>query len=74
MKTIYHIDITNGVITYDYTDAKRIGDEYHSPNAKQYFAQRAKDKPIAVTVKNWPFKKMYVTHGNAENGSAIAWN
>ena len=74
MKTIYHIDITNGVITYDYTNANRIGNEYHSPNAKQYFAKRAHAKPIPINVKGWPFTKMYITHGTDENGLAIAWS
>jgi hypothetical protein len=73
MKTIYHIDITNGVITYNYTDANRFSNEYHAPNAKQYFAKRA-DKPVAINVKGWPFEKMYITHGTDENGLAIAWS
>ena len=73
MTTIYHIDITNGVITFDYDKAPRIADEYHAPNAKQYFAKRGKAKPDAIVVRGWPFKKIYLTHGNEENGLAVAW-
>lgn len=74
MATIYHIDITEGVINYDYATAPRIANDYHAPNAKQYFAARGKQKPEPIVVKGWPFKKMYLTHGTAENGQAVAWD
>ena len=73
MKTIYYIDITEGVINFDHATAPRIANEYWSPNAKQYFTARGKDKPKPITVRGWPFGKMYLTHGNAENGAAVAW-
>ena len=73
MATIYHIDITNGVITFDHAKAPKAANEYHAPNAKQYFAYRGKQKPEAIAVRGWPFTKMYLTHGNEENGAAIAW-
>jgi len=73
MTTIYHIDITNGVISFDYATAPRLANEYHAPNAKQYFAKRGKAKPNAITVRGWPFKKIYITHGTEENGQAVAW-
>lgn len=73
MTTIYHIDITNGVITFDYAAAPRVANEYHAPNAKQYFAKRGKSKPDAISVRGWPFAKIYLTHGTEENGAAVAW-
>ena len=73
MATIYHISIDNGVISYDHIRAPRVADEYNAPNAKQYFAQRGKAKPEAINVRGWPFAKMYMTHGDEENGQAVAW-
>jgi len=79
MATIYHIDISNGVISYDYATAPRSGaaprdaDKYHAPNAKQYFMARGLAKPTPIVVRGWPFAKMYMTHGNEENGQAVAW-
>jgi L-amino acid N-acyltransferase YncA len=66
---IYHIDITNGTITVDRdpTDKRSI---------KQWFADRAAGlstvKPAPTRVKGWPFALMYITHGDNENGQAIA--
>lgn len=65
----YHIQITNGVISYDYTSSP----EYSAKNAKQYFAARGQKKPAPVLCKGWPFAKMYITHGTEENGEAVAW-
>lgn len=73
MATIYHISIDNGVISYDYAAAPRVANEYHAPNAKQYFETRGKTKPEPVAVRGWPFDKMYLTHGTEENGMAVAW-
>ena len=73
MTTIYHIDITGGVISFDSATAPKVANEYHAPNAKQYFAARGKQKPDPVTVRGWPFAKMYLTHGTGENGAAVAW-
>ncbi len=73
MTTIYHIDITAGVITFDHAPAPRVANEYHAPNAKQYFASRGKEKPEPVAVRGWPFTKIYMTHGTEENGQAVAW-
>jgi hypothetical protein len=72
--TIYHIDITNGTMTYDYAPTPKTTNEHHALNAKQYFEHRGKTKPKAITVKGWPFKKIYLTHGTDENGQAVAWN
>ena len=74
MGTIYHIDITAGVISFDHAKATRVANEYHAPNAKQYFASRGKAKPAPVIVRGWPFRKIYITHGDEENGQAVAWN
>lgn len=74
MSTIYHIDITNGVLSFDRAAAPRIANEYHAPNAKQYFAARGKQKPQPIVVRGWPFAQMYLTHGTEENGQAVAWN
>jgi hypothetical protein len=74
MPTIYHIDITNGVIKYDYAPAPRVANEYHAPNAKQYFAARNMAKPEPVAVIGWPFDRVYLTHGSMENGQAVAWS
>ena len=73
MTTQYHIDITAGIIRYDYVQAPRVANEYHAPNAKQYFAARGKAKPAPVRCVGWPFDAMYITHGNEENGQAVAW-
>lgn len=73
MATIYHIDITNGVINFDHATAPRVSNEYHAPNAKQYFAARGKQKPEPVVVRGWPFASMYIERGTEENGSAVAW-
>ena len=70
---MYHIDITAGIICYDIHPAPRIATEYHAPNAKQYFEHRGKTKPAAVKVRGWPFRTIYITHGTAENGQAVAW-
>ena len=73
MKTIYYLDITAGAINFDHATASRIANECHAPNAKQYFTARGKDKPKPITVRGWPFSKMYLTYGDAENGAAVAW-
>ncbi len=73
MATIYHIDITNGVITFDHAPAPRVANEYHAPNAKQYFESKGKSKPDPIRVRGWPFDCMYLTHGTEENGQAVAW-
>lgn len=73
MRTIYHIDITNGLITFDHAPAPRVTDEWHAPNSKQYFAKRGLVKPPAIVVRGWSFQKMYLTHGNEWNGAAVAW-
>ena len=73
MTTIYHIDITSGVIKFDHATAPRVANEYHAPNAKQYFAARGQAKPTPVVVRGWPFAQMYITHGSEENGQAVAW-
>jgi len=70
---IYHIDITCGVISFDYATAPRVTDEHHAPNAKQYFEKRGKAKPHPIAVRGWPFEKIYITHGSPENGIAVAW-
>jgi len=74
MNTIYHVSITAGIISYDHAPAPRAANEYHAPNAKQYFAKRGMPKPEPVAVRGWPFAKMYVTHGSQENGNAVAWS
>lgn len=73
MATIYHIDIADGIITYDHAPAPKVANEFHAPNAKQYFAKRGKTKPSPISVRGWPFANMYLTHGSEENGAAIAW-
>ena len=73
MATIYHIDITGGAIRFSQAKAPRIANAYHAPNAKQYFEMRGKVKPEPVGVRGWPFEKMYITHGNEEDGQAVAW-
>jgi hypothetical protein len=73
MATIYHIDITDGVIKFDHATAPRKANEYTAPNAKQYFAARGKAKPAPIAVRGWPFSKIYMTHGTEENGLAVAW-
>jgi hypothetical protein len=73
MATIYHIDITDGVINFDHATAPKVANEYHAPNAEQYFAARGKAKPAPVVVRGWPFAKLYITHGDEENGQAVAW-
>lgn len=40
MTTIFHISIDNGVISFDHATAPRVANEYHAPNAKQYFERR----------------------------------
>ena len=73
MATIYHIDIINGVISFDYAAAPRVANEYHAPNAKQYFLARGKEKPVPIAVRGYPFSKFYLTSGTEENGQAVAW-
>lgn len=73
MTTIYHITITNGAISFDHASAPKVANEYHAPNAKQYFAKRGAAKPQPVAVRGWPFAAMYMTHGTEENGQAVAW-
>ena len=69
MKTIYFIDITNGIITFDAYKPRA-----NNPNAKQYFKIRYKAKPSPIKVKGWPFKNMYITGGDEKNGYAMAWS
>ena len=71
MTTIYYIDITDGVITFDRDNVTKTG--MHAPNAKQHFEKRGQVKPQPVPVRGWPFAKMYLTHGTEENGQAVAW-
>ena len=73
MATIYHIDITHGVISFDHAAAPRVANEYHAPNAKQYFETRGKEKPVPIAVRGWPFDKFYLESGTEENGQAVAW-
>ena len=73
MATIYHIDITGGAIRFGCAKAPRIANDYHAPNAKQYFEKRGKTKPQPVVVRGWPFEKMYLISGDEENGQAVAW-
>ena len=69
--TAYHIDIKNGVISYDsHKVSKAAGD---APNAKAYFAARNKAKPARIKVMSWPFASMYLTNGTEENGQSIAF-
>jgi len=74
MSTIYHISIKEGVLTFDYAVAPKVANQYHAPNAKQYFAKRGRAKPEPIRLRGWPFGMMYVTHGTEENGQAVAWN
>ena len=67
MAKIYHIETTNGVITWDRDDAGK------EANPKQYFVARGKAKPEPITVRGWPFDKMFLTHGTEENGQFVAW-
>jgi len=64
---IYHIDVTNGVLSVDRDDSD-------NRSIKQYFADRLlhKIKPVPVKVKGYPFSNMYLTCGNEENGSFVA--
>jgi len=62
---LYHIDITNGVINYDFNNAQ-------DANIKKYFANVGKTKPKPNRVRGWPFDNIYLTHGTLENGLAIA--
>ena len=73
MTTMYHIEIDSGVITFDHHAAPKVANEYHAPNAKQYFEKRGKTKPQPVVVRGWPFEKMYLISGDEENGKAVAW-
>lgn len=73
MATQFHIQITNGVFKVDSDKAPRIANDFHAPNAKQYFAKRGLKKPAAVSVRGWSFEKIYITHGTEENGQAVAW-
>ena len=73
MTTIYHIEIDAGIIKFDHASAPKVADEYHAPNAKQYFAARGKTKPQPVAVRGWPFATMYLISGTEENGQAVAW-
>ncbi len=73
MTTMCHIDIEAGKITYTTVPAPKVADEYHAPNAKQYFEKRGVKKPQPIPVTGWYFTKMYITHGNQENGQAVAW-
>lgn len=73
MTTIFHISIDNGVISFDHATAPRVANEYHAPNAKQYFERRGQQKPAPISVRGWPFDKMYLTQGDQENGQAVAW-
>ena len=73
MPRIYHIEITDGFIKFRGAPAPRLADEFLAPNAKQYFAKRNKVKPAGISVKGWPFNKMYLTHGDESNGAAVAW-
>lgn len=50
---------SGNVVTAEYDDA--------------VFDKRGKQKPAPVTVRGWPFGKIYLTHGTEENGQAVAW-
>lgn len=73
MATIYHINITDGVLGFDHAPAPRAATTYHAPNAKQYFAARGLPKPMPIMVRGWPFRRIYLTQGTEENGLAVAW-
>ena len=62
---LYHIDITNGVINYEFNNAE-------DANIKKYFANVGKTKPKPIRVRGWPFNNIYLWHGTPENGLAIA--
>jgi len=62
---IYHIETTNGVLSFDRNDAD-------NRSIKQYFADKKETKPTPIAVKGYPFKNMYLTHGTEENGLFIA--
>ena len=62
---IYHIEATNGALSFDRNDADR-------RSIKQMFADAGKVKPAPITVKGYPFARMYLTHGTEENGLMVA--
>ena len=73
MTTIYHIDLTDNLISFQHEKAPKVANQYHAPNARQYFAKRGRAKPEPVTVRGWPFKKIFLVNGTEENGHAVAW-
>jgi len=62
---LYHIETTNGVLSFDRNDAD-------SRSIKQYFADKNESKPAPIAVKGYPFVNMYLTHGTEENGLFVA--
>ena len=62
---LYHIETTNGVVTFDRNDAD-------NRSVKQYFADHNTPKPSPIAVRGYSFSNMYLTHGSEENGMFIA--
>ena len=62
---LYHIETTNGVVTFDRNDA-------NNRSVKQYFAERNQTKTPPIAVCGYPFVSMYLTHGTEENGLFVA--
>ncbi len=62
---LYHIETTNGVVTFDRNDAD-------NRSIKQYFDEKKEAKPAPIAVRGYPFANMYLTHGTEENGLFVA--
>ena len=62
---IYHIETTNGVISFDFNNVDH-------RSIKQYFADKGEAKPDSIKVKGYPFANIYRTHGTEENGLFVA--
>lgn len=75
MIKMYHVDITDGLITFISQNVSRTVSywDWEAPNAKQYFDKRGEKKPKITKVTGFPFKTMYVTIGNEKDGTAVAW-
>ena len=74
MTIMYSIQIDAGVISFDsekVTSSSIEANKHHAINAKQYFL--GKDKPKPISVRGWPFSKMYLIRGTDSSGQAVAW-
>lgn len=73
MKTVYKIEIVNGRIAYDWDHLADLDDDApKSPS--DYFRITRQRMPEPIEVTGLPFSKVYITHGDSNDGWGVAYS